>query len=123
MSGVRILPLFKRLMEIHSNPPILYYGFNPNIWFIILKFCYSQVSLFQKVQYSNHSNGSSILKKPKNRAITRCLEPTGVDDLYLLSNIAYPDNSPQGQFPTVHVLVLMSGFTGLLWSWWELSYG
>ena len=28
MSGVRMLYFFKRLMEIHSNPPILHYGFN-----------------------------------------------------------------------------------------------
>ena len=27
MSGVRIATLFERFMEIHSNPPILYYGF------------------------------------------------------------------------------------------------
>ena len=27
MSGVRIAVLFDRFMEIHSNPPILYYGF------------------------------------------------------------------------------------------------
>ena len=27
MSGVRILHFFERLMEIHSNPPKLYYGF------------------------------------------------------------------------------------------------
>ena len=26
--------------------------------------------------------------------------------------ILYPDNSPPGQFPTIHVLVLMNGFTG-----------
>ena len=28
MSGVRMLHFFERLMEMHSNPPILYYGFN-----------------------------------------------------------------------------------------------
>ena len=27
MSGVRMLNVFERLMEIHSNPLILYYGF------------------------------------------------------------------------------------------------
>ena len=28
MSGVKILHIFERLMEIHSNSPKLYYGFN-----------------------------------------------------------------------------------------------
>ena len=28
MSGVRMLHFFERLKEIHSNLPILYYGFN-----------------------------------------------------------------------------------------------
>ena len=28
MSGVMNAALFERLMEINSNPPILYYGFN-----------------------------------------------------------------------------------------------
>ena len=28
MSGVENAALFERLMEIHSNPPILYFGFN-----------------------------------------------------------------------------------------------
>ena len=28
MSGVRMLHFLKTLMEIHLNPPILYYGFN-----------------------------------------------------------------------------------------------
>ena len=31
MSGVGMLHVFERLMEIHSNPPILYYGFK--LWF------------------------------------------------------------------------------------------
>ena len=30
MSGVRMLHLFERLMEILSNPPILYYAWNGN---------------------------------------------------------------------------------------------
>ena len=28
MSGVRMLLFVERVMENHSNPPILYYGFN-----------------------------------------------------------------------------------------------
>ena len=31
MSGVRMLHLFERLMDIHSNPPILYYGFKTTL--------------------------------------------------------------------------------------------
>ena len=30
MSGGENAALFERLMEIHSNPPILYYDFNVN---------------------------------------------------------------------------------------------
>ena len=34
MSGVRMhAALFKRLIKIHSSPPILYYGFNEMILF------------------------------------------------------------------------------------------
>ena len=31
MSGVKILALFERLMEIHSNSPKLYYGFKKGL--------------------------------------------------------------------------------------------
>ena len=34
MSGVRIAALFERLMEIHSTPPKLYYGFKGNIEYL-----------------------------------------------------------------------------------------
>ena len=43
-------------------------------------------------------------------------------------NLSYPDNSPGGQFPTVQVLVLMSGLfrgsgpSGEL-SWWGIVLG
>ena len=40
--------LFERLMEIHTNPPILYYGFNPQIHASILK---------------NHSYAKAILTR------------------------------------------------------------
>ena len=43
--------------------------------------------------------------------------------LYLKKNctFTYPDNSRPGQFPTVQVLVLRSGFSGWLWSWWVVG--
>ena len=31
MSGVRMLHFLKRFMKIHSNPPILYYGFKEKL--------------------------------------------------------------------------------------------
>ena len=32
-----MLHFFERLMEIHSNPPILYYGFNFVQWNLVIK--------------------------------------------------------------------------------------
>ena len=34
MSGVKNTALFERLMEIHSNSPKLYYGFNVNLFYV-----------------------------------------------------------------------------------------
>ena len=40
-----------------------------------------------------------------------------------IRTIPHQDHSPPGQFPTIQVLVLMSGLTGLEWSWWGVVLG
>ena len=64
MSGVKILHFLKRLMEIHSNSPNLYYGFNLSMKkrFIIPKVLYSVCPLFRRFVNPKNEEGSIILK-------------------------------------------------------------
>ena len=47
MSGVKNTALFERLMEIHSNSPKLYYGFNCKLC-VLFEFIQTEICLIVK---------------------------------------------------------------------------
>ena len=71
MSGVRMIHFSKDLMEIHSNPPILYYGFklNETFFFAVNKLPKSHSQLHNSPIYTTYMYMCVYVKQRPNKNV------------------------------------------------------